>query len=206
MDQLKTHYRAYILFCSTLSLIVGGVIGYFTPRPQKSDLPSPIVVSTPLPTPTPFTPTPMPLRVYVSGAVEQAGVYELNPGSIVQDVVTAAGGPAPDADLESINLARELQDQQHVYVPREGEPNPPPAVSGGASDEGGVAAGATVDINTATAAELETLPRVGPVTAQDIVEYREANGPFETIEELQEVPGIGPATFAGFADMITVGR
>ena len=206
MDQLKTHYRAYILFCSILSLVVGGVIGYFTPRPRKPDLPMPIVVSTPLPTPTPFTPTPLPLRVYVSGAVEQAGVYELSPGSIVQDAVAAAVGPTSNADLESINLARELQDQQHVYVPREGEANPPPAVSGGASDEEGAAAGAMVDINTATAAELEALPRIGPVTAQNIVEYREANGPFETIEGLQDVPGIGPATFAGFEDVITVGR
>jgi len=203
MDQLKTHYRAYILFCSILSLVVGGTIGYFTPRPPKSDLPRSIVVSTPLPTPTPFTPTPLPLRVYVTGAVEQAGVYELSPGSIIQDAIAAASGPSLDADLESINLARELQDQQHVYVPREGEANPPPVVSGGASEGAGTGTGATVDINTATAAELETLPRIGPMTAQKIVEYREANGPFESIEGIQKVPGIGPATFAGFEDMIT---
>ena len=206
MDQIKTRYRAYILFCSVLSLVVGGTIGYFTPRPQRSDLPNPIVISTPLPTPTPSTTTPTPLRVYGSGAVEQAGVYELNPGSIVQDAVAAAGGPAPGADMERINLARELQDQQQVHVPREGEPNPLAAVSGGASEGVGTGAGATVDINTATAAELETLPRIGPTTAQKIVEYREANGPFGSIEEIQEVPGIGPATFAGFENIIAVGR
>jgi len=202
MDQGAARYRGYIILCSVLSLIVGGVIGYFTPRPQAS---TPIIVSTPLPTPTPLpTSTPLPIRVHVSGAVRQPAVYRLPPGSIVQEAVDAAGGPAPDADLERINLALELQDQQKVYVPRQGEANPPPSVSGGASGSGG-SAGALVNINTATATELETLPRIGPVTAQRIIEYREANGPFEAIEDIQNVPGIGPATFEGLKDLITVG-
>jgi competence protein ComEA len=202
MDQGSARYRGYIILCSVLSLIVGGVIGYFTPRPQAD---TPIVFSTPLPTLTPLpTPTPSPIRVHVSGAVRQPAVHELPAGSIIRDAVNAAGGPAPDADLDHINLAMELRDQQQVYVPRQGETNPPPVVSGGESGGGG-AAGALININTATAAELETLPRIGPVTAQRIVEYREANGPFETIEDIQNVPGIGPATYEGLKDMITVG-
>jgi competence protein ComEA len=99
----------------------------------------------------------------------------------------------------------ELRDQQQVYVPRRGETNPPPVISDGGSGGEGTT-GAQVNINTATATELETLPRVGPVTAQHILEYREANGPFATIEDIQNVPGIGPATFEGFQDMITVGQ
>ena len=194
------NHRGYIILCSVLSLIVGGVIGHFT-QPQPS---APIVVSTPLPTPTPLpAPTPAPIRVHVSGAVCQPAVYKLPAGSIVQDAVDAAGGPASDADLDHINLALELRDQQQVYVPCQGEPDPLPAVSGGESG-GGQAAGALININTATAAELEVLPRIGPVTAQHIVEYREANGPFEAIEDIQDVPGIGPATFEGLKGSITV--
>jgi len=185
-----------------ISLIVGGVIGYFTPRPQPS---TPIVVSTPLPTPTPLsTPTPAPIRVHVSGAVRQPAVYELPPGSIIQDAVDAAGGPAPEADLDRINLAVELRDQQQVYVPRQGETDSPPPVSGGEPESEG-SAGGLVNINTAAASELETLPRVGPAMAQRIVEYREANGPFGAIEDIQNVQGIGPATFEGLKDLISVG-
>lgn len=194
-------HRGHVILGTVLGLIVGGVIGYFT-HPQPSP---PIVVSTPLPTPTPTSiPTPAPIRIHVSGAVHQPAVYELPPGSIVQDAINIAGGPASDADLDHINLALELQDQQQVYVPRQGETNPPPPVSGGEPGGGG-AVGTLININTATAAELERLPRIGPVTAQRIVEYREANGPFETIEDIQNVAGIGPATFEGLKDLITVG-
>ncbi len=202
MDQGIGKQRGYIILCSVFSLIVGGAVGYFTPRSQKTS--NPIVVSTPLPTATlSFTPTPAPIRVYVSGAVRQPAVYELSRGSIIQDAMDAAGGPAADADLDHINLALELQDQQQIYVPRQGESSQPPAVSGGSSGSGEIA-GTPININTATAAELETLPRVGPTMAQRIIEYREANGQFVTIEEIQNVQGIGTATFEGFKDMIVV--
>jgi competence protein ComEA len=195
--------RGHVVLGTVLGLIVGGLGGYFSPHQQPS---APIVVSTPAPTPTSIpTPTPAPIRVHVSGAVQQPAVYELAPCSIVQDAVNAAGGPASDADLDCINLALELQDQQQVYVPRQGEKAPPPPVSGGESGGEGTG-GALVNINTATAAELETLPRIGPATAQRILEYREANGPFEAVEDIQDVPGIGPATFEGLKDLITVGR
>ncbi len=190
-------YRGYIVVCSVISLIVGGVVGYFTPRPQSN---TPIVVSTALPAATLFPPpAPSPIRVHVTGAVLAPGVYKLPEGSIVQGAVEAAGGPAADADLERINLAVELRDQQQVYVPRQGEENPPSLVSGG-----GDSATTPVNINTAMSAELETLPRIGPTTAQRIMEYREASGPFGTIEDIQNVPGIGPATFEGLKDLITV--
>jgi len=202
MDQEGTaRYRGYIILCAVLGLVVGGVVGYFTPRPRSS---APIAVSTPLPTTMPLpTPTPAPIRIHVSGAVRTPDVYELPPGSIVRDAVEAAGGPAGDADLDHINLAVELWDQQQVYVPCRGEKDPPPPVSG--NEPTGGPAVRLVNINTATAAELETLPRIGPTTAQHILEYREAEGTFETIEDIQNVSGIGSATFDGLENLITVG-
>jgi competence protein ComEA len=194
----RRNWRYTILF-SVISLVVGGVIGYVGPgRPRAA----PIAISTPVPTATAApTATPRPIRVYVSGAVREPAVVELPPGCILEEAIAAAGGARAEADLERINLALELQDQQHVYVPAQGEVGPPPVISGG-SEGGG--AGSLVNLNTADAAALETLPRVGPATAERIIAHREANGPFEAIEELQDVPGIGPATFEGLKDLITV--
>ena len=201
MQQGTTRYRGIIVLCSVLGLIVGGVTGYLTPHPQT---PAPIAVSPPPPTATPLpTPTLSPIRVHVAGAVRLPAVYELSPGSIVRDAVEAAGGPSPDADLDHINLALELCDQQQIYVPCQGETDAPPPVSGATQGSGGQASTA-VNINLAMAAELETLPRIGPAMAQRIIEYREANGPFASIEDIQNVPGIGPATYAGLKDLITV--
>ncbi|MBC7228166.1 MAG: ComEA family DNA-binding protein [Thermoflexales bacterium] len=193
--------RSLLVFCSVLSLIAGALIGYFTPHPRSR----PITVATPEPTPTPTpTPTPAPLRVYVCGAVQAPDVYLLPPGSLVRDAVRAAGGPAPDADLERINLARELQDQQQIYVPRRGEETPVPTISEGVPTST-ASAQPLINVNTATAEELQKLPRVGPALAQRIVAYREMYGPFKTPEDLMQVPGIGEAIFAAIRDFITVG-
>lgn len=193
--------RSLLVFCSVLSLIVGALIGYFTPHPRSR----PITVTTPEPTPTATpTPTPAPLRVYVCGAVQAPDVYLLPPGSLVRDAVRAAGGPAPDANLERINLARELQDQQQIYVPRRGEETPVPVISEGAPTRT-ASAQPLININTATVEELQKLPRVGPALAQRIVAYREMYGPFQTPEDLMQVPGIGEGIFAAIRDYITVG-
>jgi competence protein ComEA len=138
--------------------------------------------------------------VYVSGAVHQPDVYELPAGCIVKDAVEAAGGPTDSADLDGVNLAVELRDQQQVYVPRRGETVPMLPSSAGVGAVSG-----PVNINIAIAAELETLPGIGPKTADAIVEYREANGPFQTIEDIMDVPGIGEGTFEKIKDGITVG-
>jgi len=193
-----TARRSVLVVCSVMSLIVGSLIGFFTPHPAGRA----ISVVTPDPTATPLpTPTPAPLRVYVSGAVMAPAVYRLPPGSLVEDAIRIAGGAAPDADLERINLARELSDQQQVYVPRAGEGEPPPTLSGGAAP---TAAPTRLDLNSASAAELEALPHIGPTTAQRIVEYRATYGPFQTIEDLMNVPGIGPATFEELRDWIAI--
>ncbi|MCS7177934.1 MAG: helix-hairpin-helix domain-containing protein [Anaerolineae bacterium] len=128
----------------------------------------------------------------------------LPPGSLVRDAVQAAGGPAPDADLDRINLARELQDQQHIHVPRRGEEHPVPTISEGVPASP-ASAQPLININTATAEELQKLPRVGPALAQRIVAYREMYGPFQTLEDLMQVPGIGEGIFAAIRDYITVG-
>jgi competence protein ComEA len=160
-----------------------------------------VITAAPLPTVTPTapTPTPGPIQVTVDGAVERPGDYTLSPGGLVDDAVRVAGGPTADADLERVNLARALRDGHHVHVPRCGEVLPTPTPYGLSAD-------GRVDINLADAALLETLPNIGPTTGQRIIEYRETQGPFETVEQIQEVKGIGPVTFEGIKDLITVGE
>jgi len=162
-------------------------------------------------------PTPAPILVHVTGAVAEPGVYELPPDSRVQHALQAAGGLLPEADSRGLNLAAKLEDGAQITIgtrPPTGTPNPDPT-GGGSSvilptptasrDPATPDPQAVIDINTATQAELETLPGIGPVTAQKIIDYRTENGPFQTIEDIQNVSGIGPATFDKIKDRITVG-
>ncbi|MEJ5252518.1 MAG: helix-hairpin-helix domain-containing protein [Armatimonadota bacterium] len=135
--------------------------------------------------------------VHVAGAVKKPGVVRVPRGSRVDDAVMAAGGFSSQADPDSVNLAQPLEDGVQVYVPRKGEsvvvegrvgavePTPAPAR---ARSEGSTG---RININTATAEQLESLPGIGPVTARAIVEYRRQNGGFHSVEELLEVRGIG---------------
>ncbi len=144
--------------------------------------------------------------VHVIGAVHEPGVVSLAPGSRVQDAVEAAGGLRDEADLTRLNLARPAVDGERLWVPKSGEEPPPElpappepvAVPGsGSADAIGRASDtdqAVVDLNTADQAELETLPGVGPVTADRILEWRAEHGTFATVEELLEVSGIGERT------------
>jgi len=119
------------------------------------------------------------------------GVYTLPEGSRVEAAIEAAGGLVQGAEAENINLAVVLLDGQQVNVP-------------GIVETGHVNIG-RVNINTASAAELDALPGIGPTTAQAIVDYRLQNGPFQVIQDIQNVPGVGPATFALIQDYINVG-
>ncbi|GIV97142.1 MAG: hypothetical protein KatS3mg057_1799 [Herpetosiphonaceae bacterium] len=148
-------------------------------------------------------PSPELIVVYVSGAVANPGVYRLDEGARVDDVIRAAGGPVADAALTRVNLAARIHDEQHIHIPHVGEDTPaaqPPPGGGGTA---GV--GRKLNINTATTEELDALPQIGPTTAQRIVEYRTANGPFDQPEDLLQVKGIGPAVFEVISDLITVG-
>lgn len=179
--------------------------------------PAPIIIQPASATMTPqATPTPQPAQVYVNGAVNQPGVYGLAPGAILQDAIDAAGGFAPDAEADFVNLAQPVMDGMQLYVPGVGEdettrtqqvpvvtlPNSAPA-AGGQGDS--VQPGDVININTATVGELDTLPGIGPSTAQKIVDYRDENGPFDSAEAVMNVSGIGEAKFDQIAPFITVG-
>jgi competence protein ComEA len=151
---------------------------------------------------TPISASPSPevvVLVDVAGWVRHPGVYEFTEGARVIDAIDAAGGARPGALLQALNLAAPLADGTQILVPREGQEGvAPPPVTGSA------VAGGLINVNTATATELEELPGVGEVIAQAIVDYRTENGPFTTVEQLIDVSGIGDATLENIRDLVTV--
>ena len=132
---------------------------------------------------------PRELVVHVAGAVARPGLYRLPDGSRIDDAVAEAGGVKPKAALDLVNLAAPVADGQQVVVPLRGSSAPV-----GAADAGAGAPAGKVHLNSATLEQLDELPGVGPVTAQQILSYRDANGAFRSVDELDAVPGIGPAT------------
>ncbi len=148
-------------------------------------------------------PTDKPIIVHITGAVPRPGVYALPQGARVQDAISAAGGFLAEAEKSGINLARALEDGEQLDIPYVEGFSPVIATP---PEELFVPTSDLIDINTATTFELETLPGIGPTTAQKIVEYREANGPFLSIDDIINVPGIGPTTFDRIKELITVGQ
>jgi competence protein ComEA len=192
-------------------LVVGSAIGMVFLSLDGRARPAPIVIEPPPPTPTPApTATSQPLRVYVTGAVLQPDVYSLPAGSIVRDLVLAAGDFTTTAAVDAVNLAQPLADGMHVHIPSQEEaPGEPPVISGplppaNSLTGGTVLPGALVNINTASVPELETLPGIGPTLAQAIVDHRAQHGPFAAVEDILDVSGIGPTRFAQIKDRITV--
>lgn len=181
-------------------LLTGVIIGILIMTLNGRTLPAPIFISpaAPLATTAP-TVTAGPLRIYISGEVSEPAVYDVPAGAIVQDAVRAAGGFTAEANTESVNLALQLADGMHIHVPAVGDPAGGPAVR-----QGSVILGndPLVNINLATLAELETLPGIGPSTAQKIIDFRQANGPFQTIEDIMNVSGIGPGKYEQIKDLI----
>lgn len=159
-------------------------------------------------------PTPAPLRVQIDGAVASPGMYELPQGSRVDDLISLAGGLNADADVSVVNLAALVQDAEHVSVPCAAPtaqvlPTSLPERSvtvdlNTPGDEPTPQPEGPIDINHASQEELETLPGIGPVIAARIIEYREENGPYQVVEDIQKVKGIGPATFDELEGLITV--
>lgn len=143
----------------------------------------------------PATTAPRELRVYVSGAVVRPGVYTFSDGARVEQVVQAAGGPAAEADLDRLNLAVRLRDEMQVQVPYK-------AASLGAGAERPRET-ELINLNTASGALLETLPGIGPVTAQRILDHRQSNGPFSRIDELLETKLVSASTFEKIRGRIT---
>ncbi|HXF84421.1 MAG TPA: ComEA family DNA-binding protein [Anaerolineales bacterium] len=147
-------------------------------------------------------PTERPIIVHITGAVPRPGVYALPRGARVQDAISAAGGFLAEAEKSQINLARLLEDGERLDIPYIEGASPVIATPG---EEIVQATSDLININTASQAELETLPGIGPTTAQKIIEYREQNGPFLSIEDIINVSGVGPGTFERIKDLITVG-
>lgn len=195
--------------------------GYALTRARAVPVATPVPVvaetgSTPAGPPTAIAsvsaPPTVTIRIHVVGEVVRPGVHTIPAGSRVADAIEAAGGLSPLARPGELNLARELVDGQQLVV---GGPDRPSEIRGGdegvgAGSEGsggaggGAAAPAKVNLNTATAAQLDALPGVGPVTAEKIIAWRTQHGRFTRIEELQEVPGIGPKSFAEIAPHVVV--
>lgn len=142
------------------------------------------------------------LKVHIIGAVARPGLYEAEPGSRVADALALAGGPTPAADLNQVNLAAKIADGQQLVVPEAGAAGTAATSAGGSGASG--AAGQPVNLNSATQAQLEELDGVGPKTAQKIIEYRDSHGGFKSIEEMMEVPGIGPAKFEQIKGQVVV--
>jgi competence protein ComEA len=136
------------------------------------------------------------ISVHVSGWVVHPGVVEIPVGSIVADAVTAAGGARSGAGLDAINLAAPVLAGDQVVVPGPGDAAVT-APAPGASD-------GPISLNRADATQLQNLPGVGPVLAERIIAYREVNGPFQTVEDLLDVPGIGEAKLAAMRDLVSV--
>jgi competence protein ComEA len=152
------------------------------------------------------------LVVQIAGAVVRPGVYHLPAGARVIDLVNTAGGAAIGADLQAMSLAARLVDGERIQVPHKGERLPasatggavlpgPDAASGGPASSGPAA---PLDLNTATAEQLDGLPGVGPAIAQAIVAFRDKHGAFESVEDLADVPGIGPAKLDALRDLVRV--
>jgi competence protein ComEA len=148
------------------------------------------------------TTVPSQVVVYVAGAVVAPGVYTLHAAARVTDAVAAAGGAALDADLGVVNLAALVADGERIYVPKVGEAVP--AVVGNASAAADTTPAGPVNVNSATADQLDVLPGVGPTTAAAIVEHREHNGPYQTVEQLGDVRGIGPVKLDALRGLVTV--
>ncbi|MFQ3611913.1 MAG: helix-hairpin-helix domain-containing protein [Fimbriimonadales bacterium] len=173
--------------------------------------PSPTETETAESTPTPETAET--LVVHVSGAVRKSGVYQVPAGSRVADAVEQAGGATQNADLDALNLAEPINDGQKIYVPRKGEvPAPTLATSSKSSAPSGreierspiATPKFPININRASAEELEALPGIGATLARRIVEHRQQNGPFQSVDDLLEVRGIGSKKMEDIRPLITV--
>ena len=180
------------------------------PRVEAAGSP---VLTLPVPVPVPVAAAPevsaaAPSRVtvHVAGSVVTPGVYELASGARVHEAIDRAGGMIGDADVDTLNLAAPLADGSRIYVPAAGEDVSAvvliemPFVAS-AVDAGPVG---PVNVNRATAADLVDLPGVGPATSTAIITERQRNGPFLSVDDLERVPGIGPAKLASIRDLVTV--
>jgi competence protein ComEA len=205
LDELRTMAPVtpagmLLIACGLVIAIVLGILAVRmlqTPPPPELSLPR----ATPASTLPSVSAAPSALVVHVAGAVTRPGVYRLDSSARVDDAVSAAGGVTADADLDAVNLAAKVSDGDRVFVPRKGEV--PPSVSPVGPSQTSAPSG-PVNLNRATLEELETLPGIGPATAQAIIAWRREHGAFQSVQDLLQVRGIGPAKLESLRDLVTV--
>ena len=208
-DRLAALSRRELAGLVAIVLVVVAGVGLWYVR----SLPRPVQVATARPAVAPSaaataSPSPSVIVVNVAGWVKHPGVYEFHDGDRIVDAINAAGGAKKGAALAALNLAALLTDAEQVLVPKGGPggvatvPGAVPGVTSTGSTSG--VTGTKVNVNTATESELEALPGIGPVLAQRILDYRTQHGPFPTVDALDDVSGIGPATLADLRDLVTV--
>jgi competence protein ComEA len=186
----RTRALALLLCALAVVLVAGRVLRTAAPRGAAPPL---LPGTSPI---QPRQPSAKLVVVDVAGAVRDAGLYRLPQGSRIADAIARAGGATRRADVDLVNLAAPLADGEQVVVPSKG--------TSGSSAAAGGAAGpkAPVDLNSATAEQLDTLPGIGPVTADKIVAYRQAHGPFTSVDDLDAIPGIGPARIENLRGLV----
>ena len=199
-DRLATLSRAELIaLVAVVGVTVAGAGFWYVrslPAPvQVRSGPSEVLVPAPTASASPTTV----ILVDVAGWVRRPGVYEFAEGARVVDAIDAAGGARPGAVLSSLNLAAPLADGTQVLVPKESQSAPTTETGTGASGAMGL-----VNVNSATNAELETLPGIGEVIAQAIVDHRTENGPFTSVDQLVDVSGIGDVTLENIRELVTV--
>ena len=187
-----------ILVLAIVACLVGAVVLIV----RDSRAPDGVVVS--IPTRLPQTPTPLPqseLIVHVSGAVRLPGVYTLGPDDRAADALSAAGGPTDDADLDRVNLAKKLRDEEQLHIPLKRDAG----IDGRPETQSNVPVTFDVlDLNSATIEELQSLPGIGITKAAAIVDYRETNGLFRVIDDLVQVNGIGEGILGSIRHLVEV--
>ncbi len=144
------------------------------------------------------------LLVYICGAVQKPGVYQLKPDARIVDALTMAGGFNNEADQQVVNLAKPINDGDQIYVPKMGEVSPAGYPYSETTLDQGMSDRSKIDLNSANTSELETLPGIGEKLAARIISYREEHGPFQTVEQLTKVEGIGPKKFEDIQPKVTI--
>jgi len=168
-------------------------------EPEEAAAPSPTEVQAEI--------EPEEISVYICGSVKSPGVIKIKEGTRLDEAVRVVGGADNDADLNAVNLAYKLEDEDMIYIPKKGEsPKSITKITPGVNTIKNVTENKTgkVNINTANESELDTLSGVGPATAKAIIQYREKEGPFKSIEDIKKVSGIGDSKFSKIKDDITV--
>ncbi len=192
LDFFEMRLASYIVLATAaLATLVGGGVLWLKDASPGGEIQLTLPAATPAPE----------MKVYISGAVLSPGVYAFSEGDRLADVVELAGGALADADLDAVSMASRVKDEDHWHILRLGE-SPASPITASSGLPSGAAPSGKININSASATELESLPGIGPTIAQRIVAYRETNGPFATVDDLINVSRIGPATLESIRDLV----